>query len=398
MSLPFETVTVIVNGAPYQGWKMVQVNQSFDNVSGDCTLTISEKRGEPLPIKVGHKVQVLMGPTPTITGHVHEVDGSQAWKTHEIILKIRDQTQDFVDSTLGPGHEYKPPIKLADMLRKGLGKMGLGKIGVIDKVNPDEFGPAEVPVGAIDDLGHTFFDKWAGKRQVVMNTDGKGNIVIDRNKKKRGSGFLWSVFENDPTSAMNNTTEVKYKKTDTGRFNTTAVAAQKSHADMKHWESRDKGDKPAQANPLSKKWGMATDTGVRPERRKHVRGSKGLNSGSPKKGAKWRSNLSKARGFQYSAKVVGFAMPGGELWWPGYIIQVRDDHWEIADELFITAVRFHKDWSKGATTEVICTYNDAFTESDSGEKSRTAKTGAGGSDPGDYEAADLGGSEYQGEE
>jgi prophage tail gpP-like protein len=167
---------------------------------------------------------------------------------------------------------------------------------------------------------------------------------------------------------------------------------------MDHWESRDKGDKPAQANPLAKKWGIARDTGVRPERRRHVRGSKGLNSSSPKKGAKWRSNLSKARGFQYSGKVVGFEMSLGQLWWPGFVIPVRDDHWDIQDELFITAVRFHKDWGKGATTEVICTYKDAFSEQEEGASSRTSHDGAGGSDPGDYGAADVSGSEYQGEE
>lgn len=396
MSMPAETVTVVVNGAAYQGWKSVTVNQAFDKVAGDATLTISEQRGRPLPINLGDFVQILMGSTPTITGHVHEVDGSETWKSHEIVLKIRDQTQDFVDSTLGPGHEHKPPIGFADMLRKGLGKMGLSKIGVIDKVNPDPFGTAEVPVGGIDELGHAFHDKWARQRQVVMNTDGKGNIVIDRNRKQRGPGMLFSALEDNP---LNNCTESKYKKTDTGRHNTTAQASQKSQNDMKHWEGQPKDDKPAQANPMSKKWGIATDTGVRPERRKHVRGGKGSNSGSPKKGAKWRSNLSKARGFQYSAKVVGFEMAPGQLWWPGFIIPVRDDHWNLADELFITAVRFHKDWSKGATTEVICTYNDAFSESSEGESSRTAKTGSGGGDIGSFGGApDFAGEEYQGEE
>jgi prophage tail gpP-like protein len=394
-----ETVTVIVDGGAYEGWKQVTVNQSFDKVAGDATLVISEQRYRALPIKLGATIQILMGSTPTITGHVHEIDGSITWTSHEITLKIRDKTADFVDSTLGPGHEHKPPIALADMLRKGLGKMGLSGIQVIDKVNPEKFGPAEVPVGGVDELGHAFYDKWARQRQTVMNTDGKGNIVIDRNRKQRGPGYLWSAFEGDPTSSKNNVTEVKYKKSDDGRHNTHAQATQKSQNDMKHWEGRPKGDKPAQAKPMSKKWGIGTDTGVRPERRKHYRGSKGLNSGSPKKGAKWRSNLSKARGFQYSAKVQGFEMGIGFLWWPGFIIPVRDDHWEIADELFITAVKFHKDWGHGATTEVICTYNDAFSESSEGELSRTAKTGAGGGDVGSYPPAeDFNGEEYQGEE
>jgi prophage tail gpP-like protein len=207
-------------------------------------------------------------------------------------------------------------------------------------------------------------------------------------------GRIWSARESDPSSALNNATESKYKKDISSRYNKTMQASQKSHADMKHWESRPKGDDPAQAKPLSKKWGIAQDTGVRPERKRHYRGSKGLNNSSPKKGAKWRSNLSKSRGFQYSAKVQGFERGPGELWWPGKLVTVRDDHWELADVLFIVAVCFHKDWGKGATTEVICTYSDAFTEQDEGAKSRTAQGGVGGSDTGDNLPSDTSGSEY----
>lgn len=393
--LPAETVTVVVNGAPYQGWKSVTVNQSFDNAAGTAILVVSETQFAKFPIKDGAQVQILLGTTPAITGYVQTVDGSDTWTSHEISLKIDDQTIDFIQSTLGPGHDYKPPIKLADLLRKTLGKMGLGKIGVIDKVNPEEFGPAEVPTGAVDQFGHEFGDQWARQRQTVLNTDGKGNLVIDRNRQEMGAGRLWRARETDPTNALNNIKGAKYKKDISSRYNKTMQASQKSQNDKKHWESRPKGDHPAQALPMSKKWGEAQDTGIRPERKRHYRGSKGLNNSSPKKGAKWRSNLSKSRGFQYSATVQGFERGPGALWWPGKLVTVRDDNWDLADVLFIVAVRFHKDWSKGATTEVSCTYSDAFTEQDDGTKSRTGKSGVGGSDPGDYAPADTSGTEYQ---
>lgn len=377
-----DDVIVLFNGAPYAGWLEVNIEQSFDKATGQGTVKISEQPGNPFPVKIGATAQILLAGTPVITGHVHEVNGEHDDNSHTIQLTIRDKTQDAIDSTVGPGIEYKPPIALKDVMQKTLGKMGLGGIKVIDKVNPDKFGNAEVPVAEIDDTGFGFFDRWATKRNVVLNTDGKGNLVIDRNQKRLGPGMLYKSFED---SALNNVKKSSYKNSDFGRSNKSMAATQKSPNDMKWWESRPKGDQPAQANPLSTKWGSATDSEVRPERKKHFRGSKGLEGGSPKKTAKWRSNVARGRGFQYVAVVQGFEMSPGQIWWPGFVIPVRDDQFEVSDELLIVNVRFSKKWGEGATTQVTCTHSDAYTEDEGGSKSRTAKRGSGTPDVGTYD-------------
>ena len=381
-----DDLIVIVNGVPFIGWEEARVEQSFDKATGQGTLKISEQPGQPFPINLGGKVQIICASTPVLTGHVHEVNGTLDEKHHSIQVTMHDKTKDFVDSTIGPGIAFKPPIQLKQVLRKTLDKMGLTGIQVIDKINPEPYGHAEVPVGAVDQTGHHFGDMWARKRNVVMNTDGKGNLNIDRNTKRMGSGWLFSTHED---SSLNNVKKSQYKNSDQNRHNTTAAAAQKSHNDMKHWEGRPKGDPPAQADKLQKNWGKANDTGVRPERRRHYRAGKGLEGSSPKKAAKWRSNLAKARGFQYTATVQGFEMSPGQLWWPGFVIPVLDAHWNLSDTLLIVDVRFHKDWQKGATTEVVCTFSDAYSESEGSSSSRTAKRGIGGGDAGAYEPASM---------
>lgn len=383
-----DDVIVLHNGAAYAGWKKVDVKQDFDKAVGECSLVISRQPGRPLPMKLGDDVSVLIAGQPVITGYVKEIDGGHSWSKHDINIKICDQTRFFVDSTIGPGIAFAPPVKLKTVLDGTLKKMGLSKIKVIDKASPDPYGHAEVPVGAIDDTGFGWADKWTRKRQVVLNTDGKGNLVIDRNQMRRGPGMLHKGPEDDP---LNNVKESTYRITDDGRHNKTACAAQKSTNDKDWWESKAKGEATAQADPLSTKWGQASDSAVRPERRLHYRARRGLEGQSPKKAARWRSNLARARGFQYTATVQGFDMSPGTLWWPGFIIPVFDYEWEISDELFISAVRFEKDWDGGAVTEITCTYKDAFSESEEAGKggARTGSSGLGNTGTGAYDADDL---------
>lgn len=381
-----DDVVVLINGAPYSGWLDVTITQTYDKATGDGKLKVSPLPGNPFPIHVGNTAVIICAGQPVLTGHIHEINAEHDKDSHTLTATLRDKTQDAIDSTIGPGNEFKPPVKLKQVMDKTLGKMGLKGIQVVDEANPEPFGSAEVPVGSVDDTGFGFFDKWTKRRQVVLNTDGKGNFVIARNDgKKRGSGMLFKSFEDSP---LNNVLKATYKNSDFGRHNQVNAATQKSPNDMDYWESKGKDYEPGQAGPMAKKWHSAKDTAVRSERKLHYRGHEGHDGKSGKKSAKWRSNLARSRGFQYTAVVQGFTMGPGQLWWPGFIIPVFDAHFEISDELFITNVEFHKDWNGGATTKVTCTYNDAYSESDEAGKSRTAKRGLGGSSTGDFDASD----------
>jgi len=372
---------VMLNGRPFQGWLRFTVKQSFDKVTGDGMLEISDQPGNPLPADVGDTAQIILNGRPVLTGHVHEVDASHDDNSHPIRLTLRDKTQDMVDSTIGPGVEFKPPIKLKKVAEGTLKKMGLSSIKVIDNADPDEYRKGgEMPGGAIDKLGHNWLDEWAKKRQVVLTTDGKGNLVIDRNKKKRLGGYLYKSFEDD---ARNNVKSAKYKNSDFGRHNKHSCAGQKSQTDP-DWENHGKDHAPAQSDPLSRNVREAKDSSVRSERRLHYRGGIGIEGKSPEDAAKWRANLAKARKYTYEAEVAGFACQGGQLWWPGFVIPVFDAHFQISDELFIKEVEFSQDWGKGSVTKIHCTFGDAYSDKAEGGKSRTGKSGIGSKKSGTY--------------
>jgi prophage tail gpP-like protein len=266
-------VTVLANGIPLSGWLEVHVDQAHDKVSGQAMIKMSAQPGIVLPMHVGDSAIVLIDGQPVLTGHVHEVFGDLDISHHHNNVVCRDNTQDFIDSTVGPGLKIQPPVTLQQLITQTLGVMGLSHIGVIDNIRPDPYQQGEQVSASIDDRGFSFIDAWAQKRQVLLHTDGKGNIVIDRNQRLRGAGYLLSTYGDDP---LNNVQRSQYRNSDLNRHNLVAVNGQKSTNDKNWWESKSKGEPTAQADPLQKNWGTASCTDVRGERRLHCRGSKGF--------------------------------------------------------------------------------------------------------------------------
>lgn len=369
-----DSFIVVANGGAYNGWTSASVSQEFDAAAGECTLTITEQPGQPLPLNLNDDVQVIINGRPVITGYVFSISGSHNFEGHTIELTIRDQTQSFIDSTVGPGVEFNPPVKLKDVLSGTLDKMGLSHIGVIDKINPENYRPGgEVPVASMFDTGFNWIDQWTKKRNVLLNTDGKGNLVIDRNQMQRGNFYLHKGPQDDP---MNNVLEASFNNSLEGRHNQKKVAGQKSTNDLKYWESRPKSDPPAQANPISKNEGVSKDPTVRSDRVHHMRGRQGIEGKTPGDAARWQSNLAQARNLTYDATVQGFSC-GGELWWPGKLVQVFDYHFQIADMMFIKGVEFKKDWQGGSTTSVKCTVKSAYSDKEPDKGGRASKRGLG---------------------
>lgn len=379
---PATSAIVLLNGLPFGGWEGLHVTQSFDQASGDCTLRLSPQPGVPLPIQMGDKAQVILAGKPVVTGHVHRIWGEHELQSHSIQAQIRDKTQDAIDSTVGPKLDIDPPITLQQVAQRTLGVMGLGGIKVIDKVGAEPFEQGEKVSAAIDDRGHHFIEQWAQKRHCVLNTDGLGNLVINQNQGEMLAGaFVHFGLPDDP---LNTCIKSQFGIDDFNRHNAHAVAGQKSPNDKKFWESRPKNEPLAQAKTVSNRYGVAYDKSVRPERRKHSRGGKGMQGRTPLESAKWRSNTMRAKSNEYVATVPGFTSPGGQVWWPGYLVPVYDYWWNITATLFLKEVEFSKDWPKGSITQLKFSIEDAFKDQ-SGRDPSSGRTGSAGlpGDPGE---------------
>lgn len=385
-----DSVVLILNGRAFDGWKSVSTSKSFEDATGEASVTLSPQPGNPLPARLGDTAKLLLAGHPVITGHVHDVKGKHDYGTHDIDITIRDKTQDLIDSTIGPKMDFRSPVSLKDVSRKTLDRMGLSQIKVVDEIGPPDYQSGETVSGSIDETGFDFLERWARKRQVFLTTNGDGDLVITRNLDKRGPGRLTKAFEDGP---LNNVLSAEYHASDFERANANAVAAQKSPNDKDFWEARAKSDPLGQADPMAKKWGTAFDTSVRPERRRFVRSGKAAVGKTPEETAKWNANIARARSIEYTATVQGFTMDlsGGQLWWPGFIIPVLDAHFLLAQDMFIKKVDFKKDWGGGATTTITCVPPESYKSESEGSvaKGRTAQTGAGTTSPRSFPRANI---------
>ncbi len=390
-----EEVRVVLNGQEFKGWKSVSLSNSFEETTGEAQLTISEQPGNPLPADIGDECQILLAGKPVLTGFIKSVEGTLEYGSHDINLTAKDKTDDLIKSTIGPDLNVKAPVDLKKVAEKTIKQMGLD-IKVIDKVSPEVFKQGEFVSGDIEDRGQRFLDQWAKKRGAVLNTDGKGNLVLNQNQKERSSYKLNS----GPEGSINNILSSSYSNSEEGRSSEYNASGQKSPNDREFWESRPKGDPLGSAGAMATNWGKAVDTAIRPQLKLHFRGRKGMQGKTPEETAKWAANVNRARGFTYKCKVQGFTQGlGGDLWWPGLLVEVADWHWNIDHVLFLKTVSFSKTWGEGALTDLEFTVEDAYSPQaePSGDQNRNKKTPLGASKKGRYDP-DTGVRRIRGEE
>lgn len=381
---PNTRVVIIVNDMPFEGWVAARCSQAMDMATGDLQLTFSAQPGRPLPIKRGDRIQALFAGQPVLTGFVRSLSGQHDIKHHPIMARCRDKTGDLVQSTIGPKLDINPPTTAADVARRTLKVMGIGGVKVIDNLKGAEpFGPGEKVSGPIDMTGHEFLDAWVSKRFGLITTDGKGNLVLDRNTKDKRADPGSFLHFGPPDDPLNNVTSSSFSVDDFDRSNAHAVAGQKSPNDRATWESRPKGEPLAQAKTFANRYGVAYDESVRKSLRKHSRGGSSMSGKTPKGAAKWKSNSSRAKSNEYVAVVPGFCQPSGKLWWPGILVPVYDYWWELEAELLLKSVTWSKNWPKGAETTLHFTLADGFT--DQAGPGRQGKGGALPGEPGEIE-------------
>lgn len=382
-----EEVQVILNGQEFTGWKKFSFSNDFEDVTGEASLVISEQPGNPLPARLGDECLIRVANVPVITGFVKDVSGPHEFTSHDITLGIKDKTDDLLKSTVGPDLQLKAPIDLKQVAEKTIGHMGLN-ISVIDKVGAAPFKQGEVVSGDISDRGHRLLDSWASKRNVILNTDGAGNLVLNQNQKQLSTYRLYK----GPEGSLNNILASTYKNSEEGRSHEYNASGQKSPNDIEFWESRPKNDPLGAADVMSTNWGKAFDSAIRPELKLHFRGRRSLQGKTPEELAVRTANINRARGLTYKARVQGFTQGlGGRLWWPGYIFEVYDWHWQINHLLFLKAVAFTKD-ENASITELDFTVEDAFSPQAelSGDESRNKKTPIGGTQKGRFSAVPSG--------
>ncbi|QBR31893.1 MULTISPECIES: phage baseplate assembly protein [Pseudomonas] len=357
-----DDLELLVNGMNYAGWTQVGVTRAVDASSGAFTVTLTERwegqdgrtaQTEPWPILPGDRCEVRLGGISMVIGYVDIFKPSFSANDHTINIQGRDRTADLIDcSAVHTPDEWKniDLLRFAQILAKPFG------VGV----------SADVPVGEPFHVcklqqGETAFEaleRYARQRRLLLMPDGAGGLLITRTGNRRASVGL--VQGENILSASGSIDHSQ-------RYSNYLVKGQAAY------DPASEGETEAHIEA------GASDSGVKRYRPMLVVAESGSTSGSAQERATWEANSRLGKSASASITVQGWRQsPGGPLWEPGMLVQVKSPWLRMDGQMIIRQVTYERG-EGGTTTKLDIVSPQAFSpeppDSKRGAKGKTAKKG-----------------------
>jgi prophage tail gpP-like protein len=327
------------------------VERALDQVSGSFSFQAASDYKQPFPVPRGQAVKVFVNSTQVMTGFVDKITVSYDGTQHSITVEGRDKTADIVDSKVDHKIEFQAPITLEDVATQTLSSIGASDVQVINNVKGgiDPFVKGELISANIGQSAFEFIDQYAKKRQVVLTTDGKGNLVFERASTESTNIQLNNIVGGNSNTIK--TGQVEYD--DSERYGNYTFYSQGNPA----------GDKTASesSKQLTTRTGIFTDSEVRSSRKYHEIAEASSKDEPLEKRAKWEGLIRKAKSVKYTCNVVGHsATDSGPAYKPNTLVLVNDDFSDMHQELLIIKVTYRLSMGEGSTTELELLSREAF--------------------------------------
>lgn len=369
-------ITLELNGQRYQGWTEISVMRNIETMSGSFNFCATSSNINTFPIKVGSPCKVFIDNTMVVNGYIDTVGVSYSSNDHSISITGRDRTEDIIDSTIVGVKEFQG-MNLIQVIQKVLKDNGLTEIkiineaGNIDAIFPDN-DPAATP---ISQTVFSFIETYARKRQVLLTTDGKGNIVLARGSKYTSSAVLQNqvdgLFNNIKSANVNyDLTKRFYKYTLQSQQNPAAIGIGfdtpgGADEDVEGQEYIQEGDDVPEVdvNSVVVQNGFAIDSSIRSSRVTEIISKTSDSSVNLTELAEWTKNLARARSKEYTAVVVGHYQDDAKTlpWEPNILVKVIDTFADINATLLIKSVEYKVSLDSGSTSHICLVDSDSYT-------------------------------------
>jgi len=339
-----------VNKVKYEGFLDAYAEISMDTIFGSFSFSATSETGKNFPIRNGSSVKILVNDIPVITGYAERLEVNYDSDRHFIRISGRDKTADLVDSTLYDSLELNTPLSLQRVIQTVLSRLGITDIKVINNAGAIRlFETSELISGSAENNAFEFIERYARKRQVLLSTDGLGNIVLNRASKD----LLPIVLQNIAGDNNNNIFSAIVRYDTMNRFNKIKVYSQDNYS-------------VTEADPNSdsvNRKGISTDNEIRAGRRRAVISEFSGDDFTNRDRAIWEVNIRRARGFVYEAIIPGFNIneTSKDIWTPNKLIKVQDDFCDVSSQLLIRKVKYQLDESNGEITTLTMSPRDAYT-------------------------------------
>ena len=370
-------ITINIDGVDYSRFLDFSLKRDLDDFCGETRLTVNATRDiktgilNSFPIKDAAEVIMACDGEPILTGYVTGIIVDTTTNQHNISYIINDKTVDLIDNRLD-SKQINTPITFDNLIKKVLDLSNIesinpvfgkiyaakstfsNKIAVINNAGLiDKFLLSEKIRMRSSEEAYNFINRYADKRQIVVNTDGNGNIVINA----IGSETAETMLKNIDGAKDNNMRYSNFSSSSRHRFNKYIV------------RSMYKKSKGTTAPSV----GIAYDNEIRSSRVITIMGSTSLTNAECKKRAEWEANIRKMKSFKYTAGVIGFrqksddikslGFAGNPLWKINQMVMVQDQDSNIEDEMLIKTVVYNQSADKGSTCDLTLVKKQYYTDS-----------------------------------
>lgn len=339
-----------VKGMDYSNWTSVTVTKSLDAASGSFNFVSVTDESNPIPIRPGDSVVVLVNSVPVITGFVDSVEIGYSSTDHSIQIAGRDKTADLIDSKVDYELEFTAPITLQEISEKAISNVG-ASISVVDQVGSlSPFEKGDLLSASIGQTAFSFIEEYARKRQVTVTSNGAGNLVFARSDNAQSAGSLLNVIGGQ----NNNIKSASILYDDSERFSNYKIYSQGNPGGDPYADES--------SEQLTDRTANYTDDGVRSSRKYNNLAESSGKEATLADRAKWEGEIRKAKSFSYSCTVAGFS-PKGESGAPfelNTLLQVKDDFGEVDRELLVSELKFTQSVGAGSQTDLTLIPKEAF--------------------------------------
>ena len=346
-------ITIEIAGVKFEGFEGVSVSKNIETISGSFTFFATSDNVITFPIKRSDPCKIFINDEIVINGFIDTVQVSYNSNSHSIVVQGRDRTSDIIDSTVAGKKEFSAPTSLQTIIGNTLRDNGLSTILIINDAGTIETFPEGTQYSS--SIGQTvfeFIETYAQKRQVLLTTNGNGDLVITRS----GTTEAATTLQNRLNGEFNNIKSGNISYTSDGLFNKYIVQSQQNPSALSF------GADVTLSNITDRK-GQAIDDSIRTSRQTEISSKSSDNNVDSGNLAIWTKNIRRARSTIFSVVVQGFHQDEAQtrLWIPNELVKINDDFADVNATLLIKAVEYNLSLDEGSLTTLHLVPQDSYT-------------------------------------
>lgn len=343
-------MNIVIGRNVYSNFISASVTTAMDTLARSFSF-VAATGGGAIPFQAGQTCDILVDDERVLRGFIEKLSFTTDENGTTYTVEGRDLMADVMDSNLPELEDLG--FTVAAIARRVLSYLGVNA-GVIDLANTAArpFEDAyDIVSPEASDTAFEFLERVALRRQVLLTSDGDGNMVLTR-----GIGTLVDQkLINRIDGKGNNMVGVDFATDHSQRFGRYETESQGNVAAI--------GSSGGNASPSEIVDGRAfvldQQAGMRTSRRRNVSNESSYPEGDGLDRARWERSLARARSHRYTAKVPSHRDGAGQLWAPNTAISVEDEFYGIQARMLVAGVTYTLD-EEGRTSVITLTDRNAF--------------------------------------